>query len=80
MSREMSGWLCKALGNLNVDAILALQGFRHPVVSVDSSVGLQGVVWWVECRCQFGSTRYMSVDSLTGLQGSVYFYVCKIKA
>ena len=47
----MLGWLYKALGNLSVGAILALQGYRHPAVSVDSLVCLH---------------RGLSVDALVG--------------
>ena len=54
----MPGWLYKALCNLSVDAILALQGFRHPVVSVDSTLVYKG---------QFDG---LSVDARLALQGT----------
>ena len=63
---------------MRLDARLALQGFRHPVLYVDSLVGLQrgygGLS--VDARLALQGVRYLSdmrVDSSTGLQGSLYF-------
>ena len=64
-----------------VDAKLALQSFRHPVVSVDLLTGFQGVFDGVslDTRLALQGLRFLSairVDSFPDYQGGLYCSKC----